>query len=143
MIKVALVNENGEIVAFVVPYNDADFPDRSYDEFGRLLVHVPMETPDDFVLYHYWDGTEFVERSRAPSIYYEWINLEWVFNNEKFKKDAEQLRKSKLNALIAKRLRNELTPLEDKLLEYKIKELRKLDLSQWDSLDFIEWPKEI
>lgn len=95
MIKVALIQSNGEIASIVSPATDDMYENgATYGEHTAILI--PFETDDsDFLQRAYWDG-EWKQRAPRPGNDYIWVNYQWVIDKSKLISNIRAKRDIKL-----------------------------------------------
>lgn len=84
MIKVAMVNANGEVVSIISPSTDSAFYNGQM--YGDLLaVHIP-HTSDNVEVLETWvyDNGQWSTRTARPGEYYVWENMQWNFDSVRF-----------------------------------------------------------
>jgi len=95
MIKVAMVNSNGEVDYVISPSDDNAYEDRAiYDEHTAVFVDY---TTDDTLLTEtkYWNGN-WHDKSPRPSEWHDWDTNNWAFSSERFWESVRQIRDMKL-----------------------------------------------
>lgn len=82
MIKVALVNPNGEVGAVFSPATDDMY--KHLETYGdQLAVHILPTADDSDVLHNwYWDG-DWKAREPRPNRWSVWLNGDWVIGDVK------------------------------------------------------------
>ena len=84
MIKVAMVNANGEVVSIISPSTDSAYYNTHM--YGDLLaVHIP-HTSDNVEVLSTWvyDNGQWSTRTARPGEYYVWENMQWNFDSARF-----------------------------------------------------------
>jgi len=82
MIKVALVNSNGEVGAVFSPATDDMY--KHLETYGdQLAVHILSTADDSDVLHNwYWDG-DWKPREPRPNRWSVWLDGDWVIGDVK------------------------------------------------------------
>ena len=97
MIKVALINSKNEVAAIVSPSDDSFYLDgQKYGE--HLAIHLPAETPSNFVETKYYANGEFLEKPEKPADCYFWSGNCWEFDDKLFALELRSARNIKLSA---------------------------------------------
>lgn len=97
MIKIALVNLNGEVVSVLSPSVDTLYEDGV--QYGDLTAyHIPFEEDSAvFAATKYYDAG-FQNRIAKPSEYHDWVNKDWQFNRNRAVERTRFERNRKLTA---------------------------------------------
>lgn len=100
MIKVALINSNGEITTILYPATDSLYENNKY--YGDLLsIHISSaEDSTEYIKTKYYDFEleSFKDRIPKPSEYHDWMNKDWEFNRDKAVEKTRLERNRKLTA---------------------------------------------
>jgi hypothetical protein len=143
MIKVAMVNANGEVVSIISPSTDSAYYNNHM--YGDLLaVHIP-HTSDNVEVLSTWvyDNGQWSTRTARPGEYYVWENMQWNFDSARFM----ELLRNERDVLLAK---SDWTQMPDSPLTATQKtawatyrqELRDLpqNVGEITSLEDVVWP---
>jgi len=145
MIKVAMVNANGEVVSIISPSTDSAFYNGQM--YGDLLaVHIP-HTSDNVEVLETWvyDNGQWSTRTARPGEYYVWENMQWNFDSARFM----ELLRNERDVLLAK---SDWTQMPDSPLSPTVKgwwasyrqQLRDIpaNVDGLTHLDQVQWPTE-
>lgn len=145
MIKVAMVNANGEVVSIISPSTDSAFYNGQM--YGDLLaVHIP-HTSDNVEVLSTWvyDNGQWSTRTVRPGEYYVWEDMQWNFDSARFMELLRAERDIRLS-------RSDWTQIPDSPLNEEQKgawatyrqQLRDLpaNVDGLTHLDQVEWPVE-
>jgi len=145
MIKVAMVNANGEVVSIISPSTDSAFYNGQM--YGDLLaIHIPY-TSNDVQVINTWvyDNGQWSTRTARPGEYYAWENMQWNFDSARFM----ELLRNERDIRLAK---SDWTQMPDSPLSPTVKgwwasyrqQLRDIpaNLEGVTSLDQVQWPTE-
>lgn len=145
MIKVAMVNVNGEVVSIISPSTDSAFYNGQM--YGDLLaVHIP-HTSDNVEVLETWvyDNGQWSTRTARPGEYYVWENMQWNFDSVRFM----ELLRNERDIRLAK---SDWTQMPDSPLSPTVKgwwasyrqQLRDIpaNVDGLTHLDQVQWPTE-
>lgn len=144
MIKVILVNNNGEVNSVCSPAMDDMYTHLAV--YGDCTAHlVPYDTDTSNISTWYWDGTEFrTDKPQRPGNYYNWVNNQWEVDLERLFKEIRAIRDSRLAFTDKTQLADFSLPTGTTLEQWQTyrAELRAVpsNNSEATSLDEVVWP---
>lgn len=96
MIKVAMVDPNGEVAYTISPAVDDMYVDgQTYN--GCVARHISHESDDQEVIATWVWTDDWQTRESQPSVYHEWLESAWVFSASLFWQDVRGSRDIKLS----------------------------------------------
>jgi len=144
MIKVILVEPNGEINSVCSPSDDTLYVDGS--TYGECVAHVvPFDTDTTNLHLWYWDGSEF-KKDKPPYAgpWYTWSNNQWELDKVRLDDEIRARRDVKLSSTDFTQLADAVLPTNTTVADWQVyrQALRDLTLNiaSVTNVDDVIWP---